>query len=162
MEEVSKAREGRRKSDARKHEGRAWKRMARSTQVNHCGDRECHETTLNLNSQSDHVQNTVHSWYLLFSFCPMMSFVQKKKTKQQQQQQQKNEKVKGRLVSKQNTHSFCFFVTFLFGILQHLFIFGFLGIKVQQPLLSCTVYTTIIRFWLQINRFALSLNYIPC
>ena len=52
--------------------------MARDTQVNHCGDRECHETTLNLNSQSDHAQNTVHSSYLLFSFCPMMSFVQKK------------------------------------------------------------------------------------
>ena len=80
MEEVSKAREGRRKSDARKHEGRAWKQMARDTKVNHCGDRECHETTLNLNSQSDHAQNNVHSWYLLFSFCPMMSFVQKKKT----------------------------------------------------------------------------------
>ena len=77
----------------------------------------------------------------------MMSFVQKKKQQQQQQQQQQqNRKVKGRLVSKQNTHSFCFFVTFLFGILQHFFIFGFLGIKVQQLLLSCTVYTTIIRF----------------
>ena len=78
----------------------------------------------------------------------MMSFVQKNKTKQNNSNNnnKKNRKVKGRLVSKQNTHSFCFFVTFLFGILQHFFIFGFLGIKVQQLLLSCTVYTTIIRF----------------
>ena len=87
-----------------------------------------------------HAQNTIHSWYLLFSFCPMMFLC--KKTKQQQKQQQK--KVKGRLESNQNTHSFCFFVTFLFGILQHLFIFRFLGIKVEQPLPSCTVYATII------------------
>ena len=100
-----------------------------------------------------HAQNTIHSWYFLFSFCPMMSFVQKKKTTTTTKQ--KNKKVKERLVSKQNTHSFCFFVTFLFGILQHFFIFGFLGIKVQQPLLSCTVYTTIIRFWLQIIEIVL-------
>ena len=27
-----------------------------------------------------HAQNTIHSWYLLFSLCPMMSLVQKKQT----------------------------------------------------------------------------------
>ena len=126
--------------------------MARSTQVNHCGDRECHETTLNLNSQSD--SRPKHYPFLIFVIFPLSYDVFSAKKKQQQNNSNnnnnnnnnKNKKVKGRLVSKQNTHSFCFFVTFLFGILQHLFIFGFLGIKVQQPLLSCTVYTTIIRF----------------
>ena len=126
--------------------------MARNTQVNHCGDRECHETTLNLNSQSD--SRPKHYPFLIFVIFPLSYDVFSAKKKQQQNNSNnnnnnnnnKNKKVKGRLVSKQNTHSFCFFVTFLFGILQHLFIFGFLGIKVQQPLLSCTVYTTIIRF----------------
>jgi len=131
--------------------------MARNTQVNHCGDRECHETTLTLKSQSD--SRPKHYPFLIFVIFLLSYdvFCAKNKTTTKQ-----NKKVEGRLVSKQNTHSFRFFVTFLFGILQHLFIFGFLGIKVQQPLLSCTVYATIICFWLQMNRFALSLNYIPC
>ena len=121
--------------------------MVHNTQVNHCGDRECHETTLNLNSQSD--SRPKHYPFLIFVIFLLSYdvFCAKKKNKQNNSNNNNNnKKVKGRLVSKENTHSFCFFVTFLFGILQHLFIFRFLGIKEQHPLLSCTVHTTIIRF----------------
>ena len=38
--------------------------MVHNTQVNHCGDRECHETTLNLNSQSD--SRPKHYPFLIF------------------------------------------------------------------------------------------------
>ena len=114
--------------------------MTRNTQVNHRGDRECHETTLTLKSQSD--SRPKHYPFLIFVIFLLSYdvFVQKNKTTTKTT----TKKGEGRLESNQNTHSFCFFVTFLFGILQHLFIFRFLGIKVEQPLPSCTVYATII------------------
>ena len=41
------------------------------------------------------VQNTIHSWYLLFSFCPMMSFAQKKNTNKTTTKKQKGKRKAG-------------------------------------------------------------------
>ena len=54
--------------------------MARNTQVNHRGDRECHETTLTLKSQSD--SRPKHYPFLIFVIFLLSYdvFVQKNKT----------------------------------------------------------------------------------
>ena len=83
--------------------------MARNTQVNHFGDRECHETTLTLKSQSG--SRPKHYPFLIFVFfCPMMIFEQKKK----QQQQQQKQKGKGKAGVKAKYSQFLF--------LRHIFV----------------------------------------
>ena len=90
--------------------------MVHNTQVNHCGDRECHETTLNLNSQSD--SRPKHYPFLIFVIF-LLSYdvfcAKNKQTKQQQQeQQQQQQKGKGKARIKGKYSQFLF--------LRHIFV----------------------------------------
>lgn len=81
--------------------------MARNTKVNHFGDRECHETTLTLKSQSDSRPKHYPFLTFVFFFLSYDDFCAKK-------QQQQKQKGKGKAGVKAKYSQFLF--------LRHIFV----------------------------------------
>ena len=105
-----------------------------------------------------HAQNTIHSWYFLFSFCPMMSFVQKKNNNNNKTKKQKGKRKAGVKTK---------YSQFLF--LRHIFVWppsAFLHIWLSGNK-STTAITLLHRLYHNytfltannLNRFALFLNH---